>query len=659
MKLKNKSKETLQAESVKSNKEIFQSNKLVYLLLGLALLLSLIAYIPAFSAGFVNWDDQDYVMNNQIIRSFSDFGKFFTTTVQGNYHPLTMLSLALNYAISGDNANSYHALNILFHLLNVLLVYFFILKLFPGNLFIAFTTAILFGVHPMHVESVAWVSERKDVLYSFFFLLGLIQYLRYLESPSKKQFIYTLLWFILSIASKPAAIVFPLVLFLLDFFKGRKFSWPSVLEKTPFFLLAIVLIFITTYYQKAIGATPLVTIYAFEKRMFFPFYGYMMYFFKMLWPMNLCTFYPFPPINEELSKAYLLSPLFFLSSVYLCFKTRNRYPVITFGIAFYFINLLLILQFFMFGSAIIADRYTYIPFIGLFVILAWYLDEYLKLSKKTAYSIIIGISLLLTFLSYKQSETWTSTASLWDNAIEKHPSAKAYANRAYLYQQDGKFDKAIELYNKSRLLNIDNREVYFNLAVIYFHQNKDSLSLINYNQALQLKPDYVDALNGRGSLYARQGKSELALADFEKLRQIDPNYDAAYKNKAASYFKEGNYEMAIESYKEYLNIRKNDAEAYANLGVAYLNKGDNEQAIKACEQAIAIDPKFAKAYINMGAAYINLKQFPKAIEHLNVSFKIDSSNEENLKFLSLCYLNLGDTAKALSFFEIANRINAK
>jgi tetratricopeptide (TPR) repeat protein len=657
--MKNKNKPKEQKQVLKQTPEavpVITTKDLTVWYIGLALLLTFLAYIPVFSADFVNWDDQDYVTSNQMIRSFSDFGKFFTTTVQGNYHPLTMISLAINFAISGEHAFSYHLINLILHLINVYLVYQFILKLVPGNVFIGFTVAILFGVHPMHVESVAWVAERKDVLYSCFFLLGLISYMNYLDQHSKKQLIFTLIWFILSLASKPAAIIFPVVLFALDFYRRRNLSMQLIIEKLPFFLLSAILVYLTLKYQEAVGATPLTKMYNFDRRFFFPFYGYMMYIIKLFWPVNLCTFYPFPPINEATSKSYLLSPIFFIASAYLCMKTWKTNRVYTFGFGFYFLNLVLVLQFFMFGSAIIADRYTYIPYIGLFFILAWFIDQEIKMKTSNAYLMICTISVLFSFMSFRQAGVWKNTGTLWDSAISNYPSAKAYANRAYLYQQEGVFDKAIEYYNKAAKLNVSEKAVFFNLGVIYFHQNKDSLSLANYNMALDLKPDYVDALNGRGSLYARMGKNDLALADFNKIKAINPGFDVAIKNKAAAYFAEKKFDQAIESYKEYLITQKSDADAYAYLGAAYLNKGANQDAIQAFEQAIKIDPKYLGAYTNLGAAYMNLNQYSKALDYLNVAFKLDSTSEDNLKFLSKTYLSMGDTTKALSFYEMANRL---
>src|SRR4030095_5333324 len=211
-----KNKLRTQTPQTKEVKISSLSTKQSNLALVIVLLFTFIAYIPALKAGFVNWDDPDYVSGNPLIKNISNLEMIFTTPIQGNYHPLTVISLILNYYISGFDAWSYHLLNIILHLANCFLVFRLALLLSRNNLIIAFTTSLLFGIHPMHVESVAWVSERKDVLYSLFFLAGLISYTRYIDKGSKKQYWLTVLWLILSLLSKPAAVIFPVVLFCID-----------------------------------------------------------------------------------------------------------------------------------------------------------------------------------------------------------------------------------------------------------------------------------------------------------------------------------------------------------------------------------------------------------------------------------------------------------
>ncbi|MBK9220627.1 MAG: tetratricopeptide repeat protein [Saprospiraceae bacterium] len=621
----------------------------------IALALTFIAYIPSLTADFVNWDDNDYVMNNKMIRSFSDFSKFFITPVQGNYHPITMLSLATNYAISGYDPFSYHLFNILFHLINVYLVYKFILKLSGGSIFIAFATALFFGVHPMHVESVAWVTERKDVLYTLFFILGLSSYLNYLDTNKQADYFKTFIWFLLSLASKPAALVFPAILFVLDYYKDRPLNLNAIKQKVPFIIFSGIMVYLTLHSQTTAGATDTKNTIELSKRIFFPFYGYMMYIFKMFWPLKLSAFYPFSPINEALSKSYLLSPFLFAASVYLCLKTFKKYKEITFGFSFYLFNLVLVLQFFLVGSAIISERYTYVPYIGLFYLLFWYINKVLKMKELNAYILVMCLGVICTFLSFRQAAVWKNTRALWEGAIKSFPTAKAYSNLAYVYQQEGLQEKALSAYEKSLKLNVIDKEVFYNRGVIYFNMNKDSQAILEYNQALALDPFYLNALNGRGSVYAKLGRSELAMADLNKSLELNPKFDVAYKNRASAYFLLKEFDLAINDYKKYLELQKNDAEGYSNLAVCYLNKRLNQEAIDASFQALKVDSTFAKAWTNIGGAYINLKQYQNAIVYLDKAFLRDSTNDENLKFLSLAYLNLGDTAKAMSFFEIAQR----
>src|SRR5258706_5022627 len=268
------------------------------------LLLTFLAYIPALRAGFVNWDDGDYIVDNLIVKDFANLKSILSTPVQGNYHPLTMLSMAINYQISGLNAWSYHLFNLVFHLINCFLVYRLAMLLSYRNIIIAFTTAVLFGIHPMHVESVAWVSERKDVLYGLFFLAALISYTRYADTGSKKQYLFAIFLMMLSLLSKPAAVVFPAALFCIDILRKRKLTLTLIIEKIPFFIPALIMGILTYYGQSNTGATDMAAFFGIGIRILIGFYGIMMYFFKMILPFNLSAFYPFPARNISLPNEY-------------------------------------------------------------------------------------------------------------------------------------------------------------------------------------------------------------------------------------------------------------------------------------------------------------------------------------------------------------------
>jgi tetratricopeptide (TPR) repeat protein len=593
-------------------------------LIGISLLLTFIVYLPALSAGFVNWDDPDYVINNLFIRSLSNIHEILTKPVQGNYHPLTMLSLAMNYSQSGLRAGSYHVINLLFHLLNTFLVYILVSRLSGKNNIIAFTASLLFGIHPMHVESVAWIAERKDVLYAFFFLLGLIAYLKYVDDKKIIAFFFTVVLFLLSLASKPAAVIFPLALFTIDFFRRRKFSMKLILEKIPFLLFAAVLGYMTLHAQKTVGATDEIQSFPLLSRILFFFYGFMMYVFRLFIPVELGAFHPFPPVNESLPVIYFLSPLFFIGVLILCIKTYKKHPVITFGFAFYLVSLLLVLQFFVVGSAIISERYTYIPYIGLFIILGWFLDQKFRKQPSSAYAIIIVTGLVLTFVANIQAGTWKNSMTLWQQVITHNKtSALAYENLARYYREDLKdYDKALENFNEALKYERYRAIVYKSIGKTYFDkangaQNPQQsqqfklLAIQNFDQAI-----IQDSLNNhpdkkttgeiyinRGSAKASAGQMEGALNDFNTGLAWDPYNQNGYMSRALYYLVTGNIEMAIKDDSRYLELNPYDADIYCERGVNRRNMGQFQPSLDDLNNAIRLKNTIPNFFLERARTY--------------------------------------------------------
>lgn len=559
------------------------------LLVAISLLITLLAFLPVSKAGFVNLDDDDYVTKNSAIRSFGNATELLTEPVQGNYHPLTMLSLAVNHAVSKDAAWSYHWLNLLFHLANTLLAYRLAAKLSKNNDLVSFTTALLFGIHPMHVESVAWVAERKDVLYAFFYLLAACSYVDYADSRSKSSYLFSLLWFVLSLASKPAAVIFPLVMFLVDFFRRRGLSARLVIEKIPFFLPALVAGFLTLHGQALIGATDTAQLHDLGTRILFACYGYMMYLLKSIAPVHLSVFYPAPAVNTTLPVSYQIAPLFLAGSVIACALTARKYPVVTFGFGFFLLNLLLVLQLKIVGSAIIADRYTYIPYIGLFFLFGCVIDQLVKERKSTAYAGMIALGTILAFVSYRQAGTWKSGATLWDNAIENIPSARAFLGRAKAYRSEGDLKKAVEFYTEGLKLR-QSHELYEGRANAYVDMKEVSLAMADYDKALSVKPNSVTALCGRGSLFSQMGKLDLAIKDLSLALQLDPDYKTAYRNRGLSLMNNNEHERAIEDFERYLARVPTDAEVYNAIGVCYQRLAKHEESLRYFDQALRLNP---------------------------------------------------------------------
>ena len=570
-------------------------------------ILTILAYIPALRAGIVTWDDPDYV-NAAFFRS--GFSNFFTTPIQGNYHPLTMISLAINYSISGMDAWSYHLLNLLLHLFNCWLVFRFVMLLSNRNLVIAFTTALLFGIHPMHVESVAWISERKDVLYAVFFISGLISYTKYVDSGNRKQYLLAILFLILALASKPAAVIFPVVLFTIDLIRRRKFGWKLLMEKLPFFVLPLIMGIITFVAQKEKGAVD-TEAFAMSTRILMGFYGIMMYIFKLFFPFNLSPFYPFPAINMKLPAEYYAGPVFFILLAVLCWYSWKRDRVITFGILFYLTNLLLVLQFLPVGSAVIADRYTYIPYIGLFYILGWLINRFAKGNIGRANTIILPVAIIFTILAFRQASIWISSETLWDHAIAVTPTSRAYDNRARLYSEEKNYAKALELFNEALKLNAIDNEGYSNRGNVYFNTNRLDLAYQDYKKALSIKPDYYPALDNIGALYAMRGQYDSALINLTHALAVKPDYISALRNRALTYLEIKKYDEAIKDFENFLKYSPDDPDIYNAIGVCYRLNGKYPEALTAINKALSIkqDPHF---YLNRSYAYNSMKNLDLA-----------------------------------------------
>ncbi len=588
-------KQIKKAEAAKIVKPKKESIPFPWIAVGVVFVLTILAYLPAFKAEFVIWDDDEYVLGNTLIRSFSNFKEMLVVPFQGNHHPLTLLSLAFNYSISGLEPWSYHLFNIILHLLNIYLVYLFTSRLSKENKIISVTTALLFAIHPMHVESVAWVSERKDVLYGFFFLLGLISYLKYVDAEKSynKQknlgsYSLSILWLLLSLASKPAAVIFPLALFTIDFLRKRQLSLKLILEKIPHLVLGAVFGWLTLHAQQTLGATQGVTIFNVGTKLLFSFYGYMMYFIKMIFPVGLATFYPFPALNESLPVAYYIAPVFFLVTVVACVFTWKKYPEITFGFAFYLINLLLILQFVVVGSAIIADRYTYIPYIGLFYIIGWLLDKGQKKISISPYIPLGIVGLLLSVVTYRQVDTWSNSHALWDNAIKNCPSATAYSQRGRLARDEGDSDKAFAYFNEAIKLNKESAGAFCSRGAIYFERNQDSLALLDYNYALSLNPNDAPTLSNRASLYGKQQKHDLALIDLRKALKIKPDYPLAVQTYAFESFMTNDFQTAKIYFEKSIAQNPSNAQFYYGLGLCYQRLGKDILAIEPFTKAIEL-----------------------------------------------------------------------
>src|SRR6187200_779016 len=383
-------------------------------------LVTAVCLSPMLRNSFTNWDDEYYVVQNALLRG-PDWAGIFSKPVVSNYHPITVATLAFNYSITQLDPSSYLITNLLLHLINTALVFYFIWLISGKKIWVAAFSAIAFGIHPMHVESVAWVSERKDVLYTLFFLLSLIQYWRFLSDGKNKNLIYCFLFFALSILSKPAAIILPFVLLSLDYWYGRKFNQRIWLEKIPFLIVSLVFAVLTFNIQSKTAIASL-DFYPLWTRFFFATYSAMMYIVRFFVPYPLSAFHSFP-LTTRMPLPMWLSPVFILALLALVWiKRKNK--LLVFSFFFFMINLVLVLQLVSIGGTLLSERYTYVPYIGMAFILGMLLDKYsISVNRSLLWGIPAVVLLVFGIITFQRTKVWNNSETLWTDAIKHFPDA--------------------------------------------------------------------------------------------------------------------------------------------------------------------------------------------------------------------------------------------
>ncbi|HET9950803.1 MAG TPA: tetratricopeptide repeat protein [Candidatus Eisenbacteria bacterium] len=593
-----------------------------WLWLAAILAVTFVVYLPALDNEFTNWDDNTYVTDNQLIAS-PDFATILLTPIAGNLHPLTVWSLALNYRISGLQPASYHWLNLLLHLANTALVFVFVRRLSKGRFWTTAATALFFGIHPMHVESVAWVAERKDVLYAFFFLLGLTFYLRYLDSKRRIWLVPVFLACVLSLASKPAAVVFPVVLLLLDWYRRRKLTPAVLLEKLPFFLLAGALGYLTLQAQHSVGATAIQ--WKFFHKILFASYGLVMYVVKLFLPFGLSAIYPYvhyegstqgPGTQFYVAFAALLASIPPL--VYLCRKSR----VVLFGLLFFLVNIVLVLQFTTVGQAIMADRYTYVPYIGLLVALTWWLDARPgDAPLPGAVRPVLATCLLLlapicAAQTWSRCDVWQNSLTLWNDTIGKYPGKiyDAYTHRGEYFRDVRRdYRSAVADFDRAINLNPGVARAWNFKGMALAQMNQIDSAAVCFERALTINPTFASALSNRGGVKLSRGDAAGAVVDFTRALESDPRIWGAYTNRALAYSILKQHENAIADLRLALRMKPGNPDNFVYvhaIGIELEALGRNDEAVREFDEAIRTtpggDPRLGVYYASRSRARLAL-----------------------------------------------------
>ena len=579
----------------------------------------LCVYWQARNFSFVNYDDRQYITQNHYVQAgltLESIRWSFIAAHASNWHPLTWLSHMLDCQIYGMNPGHHHMTNVLFHMLNALLL-FFIFKRISGSLWKSAFVAAMFALHPLHVESVAWVAERKDVLSTFLFMLTLWSYAGYVEGSRLDKYLLLILFYILGLMAKPMLVTLPFVLLLLDYWPLKRFQLKSsdnknqgipklfdfglIWEKIPLFLLSFASSVVTYLVQKSSGAVNSLAAIPLHVRITNALVSYAGYFGKMLWPHNLAVLYPYPK-SIALWKIAVAGILLTMISVFV-FRLLRSKPYLAVGWLWYLGTLVPVIGIVQVGSQAMADRYTYIPLIGIFVMIAWGIDgtvlkwRFRKIGFSVLSTVIVAVFMVVSWL---QVGYWSDSVTLFEHAINvTGDNSTAQLNLGEALAERNKIDDAVKHYYKSLKIKSDQIAPHLNLGVTFREKGDLDLSMNHFLAALQLKPDCAAAHYELGETLERKGEISRAVKHYLEAIKIRPGYAKVYNKLGVILASQNKVEASISCFSKALQINPRYAGAHYNLGKVFFNRNDIEKAIFHYKKALQFNPDMTQALNNL------------------------------------------------------------
>ncbi len=612
--------------NVKNNSNLF---------IFIILIITAVVYFKTLNYDFTNWDDKTYLHENPYIKDLSTGGiaKIFSVGYFGNYHPLTTLSYALENSFFGLSPRIFHFNNLLLHLINCFLVFLFIKKL-TKNIEIPLITTFIFALHPMHVESVAWIAERKDVLYTMFFLLSLLFYVKFIkEKPTIKVLVIAFLFFICALLSKSAAVTAPLIMLLTVYYIRKKVEVKDLLHLAPFFILSLIFGIIAIKTQEhAIGN--LNAMYPGINRVLIVTYAIYFYIARFFLPYNLSALHGFPTLsNGLLPMEYYLAPavIIIIGALFFFIKKDLRHHLL-FGILFFIISLILVIQIMPVGQAVVAERYSYIPYIGMGFIVG-YGYEYLQklISKNILLFVLVLYAVFLVAISWQQTGTWENSEILWTKVLKVYPENQiAYNNRGLYRTEKGMMKGAFDDFNKLIEINPDYKDVYNNRATACFNIKDYNCVVKDLTEAIARKPNVSKLYNNRGLAKSYLKDMAGAIADYNKSIELDSQYVDAFNNRINAEESLNDFNSALKDVNFLIKNDAKNAKLFNSRGILYGKTQDYSSALADFNQAINLDSKMAEAYSNKGMALLNLGKTAEACNSWQTSLNMGNRNVNEL-----------------------------
>ena len=675
----------------------------------LFLLLAVVAVFGQTAAfDFVDFDDSIYVYANpELARGIGPSGIAwaFTATRCSNWHPLTWLSLLLDHQLYGQKPWGYHLGNVLLHAVTAILL-FLVLRQMTADLWVSAFVAAVFAVHPLRAESVAWVAERKDVLSGLFFMLTLAAYLGYVRRPfSLVRYSAVVALFALGLLAKPMLVTLPFVLLLLDYWPLGRMTWPVrdiqndahrwggsyrwggsctatpgatvqpspqpgistpwqlpgistpwqlLVEKLPLLALSAASCVVTAWAQSETVA-PL-DLLSFPSRVANSLISYVWYVVQFCCPTGLIAFYPYPlqglPVWQVAAAFLLLSAV--TAGVVTCWR---RWPWLLVGWFWYLGMLVPVIGLMQVGHQAMADRYTYLPQIGLTLGLAWAAKQALASWPHRGWLCGIVSALLLAVLmqcAWRQTSYWCNSETLWTHALDCTPhNAAAHANLASALAHDKRIDEAIAHFNTALELRPDVPEVRYNFGLALVNGGRLDDGIAQYRAALEIRPKDAETHNNLGLALAKRGQTDEALSHYRKALEIDPDHAKAHYNLGLVLAGRGQLDEAITEYEKAAKLNPDDAETYNNLGNALVGCRRVEEAIVDYQKALQLDPNNASTHNNLGIALANRGRIDDAIVHYQKALQLDPSSAGAHNNLGIILAGRGRIDDAITHYQKA------
>ncbi len=578
--------------------------------------MALAVYYPVSGFDFVALDDDGYIyQNQQVQQGITPEGLVwaFKTLEMANWHPVTWFSYMLDVSLFGADPGVFHLVNVAFHLANTLLL-FGMLRITTQNVWRSAFVAALFALHPLHVESVAWISERKDVLSTFFWMLSTLAYIHYTRSPGITRFCAVLIFFVLGLMAKPMLVTLPLVLLLLDFWPlardrqdscarnqgAQPMPWRFLfLEKVPLFILAFISGLITLVAQRGYGAVQSMDMLPLYTRIANALVSYVGYLTKMVWPHSLAALYPYP---DNISTARVLAAAFFILVVStLAARLGKNRPYIFFGWLWYLITLLPVIGLIQVGAQAMADRYTYIPLIGIFIIIAWGIPDLLaKWRPRRAVLPIIAAILVvaLAFAARQQTQCWRNSIALFKHALS---------------------------------VNADNYSAHNALALVYEKRGQANKAIAHYRSAIRIRPGFGAAHHNLGNVYLKLGQTDAAIGHYKRALKGNPADIETLNNCAKALVEAGRIPEALENYHRAVALAPQDLGLKSNLGAALILNGQLGAAARRYHDILKLAPDHAGANNNLGYIYEHLGKLAPAARHYDRALQANPGHTQALR----------------------------